>query len=421
MSGAAIRVEGLGKVYRIGGAVERYKTLRDTVSQAVAGIGQKVKGLFSGENGSGKKYETIWALKDVSFEVQPGEVIGIIGRNGAGKSTLLKILSRITEPTEGRVEIRGRVGSLLEVGTGFHPELTGRENVYLNGAILGMKRAEVDKKFDEIVAFAEVEKFIDTPVKHYSSGMYVRLAFSVAAHLDTDILLVDEVLSVGDAGFQRKCIRKMGQTSDSGKTVLFVSHNMTAVRSLCEAAVLLENSRVLTAGDTNTVIQRYLQSSDAGNFERDLAIQRFHRGPVQKEGPYLMEAWLEVDEAGPILTVDDAARAVFVISIGCSTKPVGIGWYLLSREEHIVFNSFSGFVYPTAREMKFECAIPAGFLNDEVYTVRCQVIDENWRVIDDVRSIGIIRVHDSSRPLGYMGKWGGLVRPTLRWNVSANR
>jgi lipopolysaccharide transport system ATP-binding protein len=263
MSGPAIRVENLGKMYWIGGPVERYKTLRDSLSGAVAGIGRRVRGWFGGENGAGGKYETIWALKDVTFEVQPGEVVGIIGRNGAGKSTLLKILSRITEPTTGRVEIRGRVASLLEVGTGFHPELTGRENVYLNGAILGMKRAEVDRKFDEIVAFAEVEKFIDTPVKHYSSGMYVRLAFSVAAHLDTDILLVDEVLSVGDVKFQQKCMGKMQDRAFADKTILFVSHNLPAVAQFCERAILLENGGMKAYGATSEVLQRYLGATEA--------------------------------------------------------------------------------------------------------------------------------------------------------------
>ncbi|MEJ5276330.1 MAG: ABC transporter ATP-binding protein [Thermogemmata sp.] len=251
-------------MYRIGGPVERYKTFRDTVAQGVARIGQRVKGLFGGDgNGAAPKYETIWALKDVSFEIQPGEVVGVIGRNGAGKSTLLKILSRITEPTEGRVEIRGRVGSLLEVGTGFHPELTGRENVYLNGAILGMKRAEVNRKFDEIVAFAEIEKFIDTPVKHYSSGMYVRLAFSVAAHLDTDILLVDEVLSVGDVKFQQKCLGRMQDQTFSEKTILFVSHNLPVVTNFCGRCLLLEKGRLHIDGDAQNVVSSYLGDGES--------------------------------------------------------------------------------------------------------------------------------------------------------------
>ena len=226
MSDLAIRVNGLSKKYYIGGRQERYKTLRDTLTDAVAApfrrVGKLLRRDFSPFTSHFSPDETIWALKDVSFEVKQGEVVGIIGRNGAGKSTLLKILSRITEPTEGYADIYGRVGSLLEVGTGFHPELTGRENIYLNGAILGMNRVEINKKFDEIVSFAEVEKFIDTPVKHYSSGMYLRLAFAVAAHLEPEILLVDEVLAVGDAEFQKKCMGKMGDVAKEGRTVLFV-------------------------------------------------------------------------------------------------------------------------------------------------------------------------------------------------------
>ncbi|MBC7185500.1 MAG: ABC transporter ATP-binding protein [Calditrichaeota bacterium] len=261
MSDIAIRVEGLGKMYRIGGKQERYRTLRDTLSDAFAAPFRRVSSLLRGQAyGAANLNETIWALKDVSFEVKHGEVVGIIGRNGAGKSTLLKILSRITEPTEGYAEIRGRVGSLLEVGTGFHPELTGRENIYLNGAILGMKKAEIERKFDEIVDFAEIEKFIDTPVKHYSSGMYVRLAFAVAAHLEPEILLVDEVLAVGDAAFQKKCLGKMGDVAREGRTVLFVSHNMAAVLNLCSRAVLLDAGQVIHSGSVIEVVDQYLMA-----------------------------------------------------------------------------------------------------------------------------------------------------------------
>lgn len=257
MSLAAIRVEGLGKMYKIRGQLEPYKTLRDTVSHALAGFGKRFKGMLGGPNGPRESHETIWALKDVTLEVQQGEVMGIIGRNGAGKSTLMKVLSRIAEPTLGRVEIRGKVASLLEVGTGFHPELTGRENVYLNGAIMGMRHSEVQKQFDAIVSFAEVERFIDTPVKHYSSGMYLRLAFAVASHLDADILLVDEVLAVGDATFQKRCMAKMGSVANSGKTVMFVSHNLAAVRELCPWAILIDGGRLVMKGRSGEVIKRY--------------------------------------------------------------------------------------------------------------------------------------------------------------------
>ncbi len=255
MNDIAIKVEGLGKLYRIGKKAP-YRTLRESLTGLVTSPLRRLGMLSHPEQANGEA--TFWALKDVSFEVKRGSVVGIIGRNGAGKSTLLKILSRITEPTEGQVEINGRVGSLLEVGTGFHPELTGRENVYLNGAILGMTRAEISRKFDEIVAFAETEKFLDTPVKHYSSGMYTRLAFAVAAHLEPEILIVDEVLAVGDVGFQKKCMGKMGEVAEEGRTVLFVSHNMGAIGSLCHEAIELKSGHVMKIGRADDVVNSYL-------------------------------------------------------------------------------------------------------------------------------------------------------------------
>ncbi len=258
MSTNAIFVENIGKQYRIGAPQMRYRTFRESVSQAVQAPFRRMAALLRGEPyGAKDMQKAFWALKDVTFDVSPGEVVGIIGRNGAGKSTLLKILSRITEPTEGYAEIRGRIGSLLEVGTGFHPELTGRENIYLNGAILGMNRTEIESRFDRIVAFAEIEKFIDTPVKHFSSGMFVRLAFAVAAHLEPEILLVDEVLAVGDASFQKKCMGKMGEVASEGRTVLFVSHNMGAIVSLCSRCLLIEEGRIIKDGEVNEVASYY--------------------------------------------------------------------------------------------------------------------------------------------------------------------
>ncbi|MGH2414263.1 MAG: ABC transporter ATP-binding protein, partial [Microcystaceae cyanobacterium] len=264
MSDTIIRVENLSKKYIIGHQSEersRYVTLRDAIANSTKSLVQKIQNpKYKIQNHS----EEFWALKDVSFEVKQGEVIGIIGRNGAGKSTLLKILSRITEPTSGHISLKGRVASLLEVGTGFHPELTGRENIYLNGAILGMSRAEIKRKFDEIVAFAEIEKFLDTPVKRYSSGMYVRLAFAVAAHLEPEILVVDEVLAVGDAAFQKKCLGKMGDVAtQEGRTVLFVSHNMIAITQLCKRSILLKQGKLVEQNVTNKVIQSYFGEQEA--------------------------------------------------------------------------------------------------------------------------------------------------------------
>jgi lipopolysaccharide transport system ATP-binding protein len=254
MNDVALRVENISKRYQLGERQASYRTLGETLSRSLGRVGRRA---VPSARRAPPPEEEMWALKDVSLEVRHGDVVGIIGRNGAGKSTLLKILSRITDPTEGHADIYGRVGSLLEVGTGFHAELTGRENTYLNGAILGMKKGEIERKFDEIVAFAEVERFIDTPVKHYSSGMYLRLAFAVAAHLEPEILLVDEVLAVGDAVFQQKCLGKMGEVAEQGRTVLFVSHNMGAVRSLCTRGVTLHRGRVLTAGPITQAVEAY--------------------------------------------------------------------------------------------------------------------------------------------------------------------
>ena len=261
MSHPIIQIEGVGKAYRLGEADVLNATFRD----AIAGLARAPFRRLRQLGRSSRDKEPFWALRNVSFDVQPGEVVGIIGRNGAGKSTLLKILSRITEPTDGQVTLRGRVGSLLEVGTGFHPELTGRENVYLNGAILGMTQGEIDRKFDEIVAFAEVEKFLDTPVKRYSSGMYVRLAFAVAAHLEPEILIVDEVLAVGDAEFQKKCLGKMHDVAAGGRTVLFVSHNLNAVERLCSRALVLKRGLLTYAGDVRGAMQSYGISSEVSS------------------------------------------------------------------------------------------------------------------------------------------------------------
>ena len=256
----AIKISGLGKRYTIGASEERYDTLRDRIAAAAS---RPFRRLAPGGLGAST---TIWALRDVTHEIRRGEVVGVIGGNGAGKSTLLKILSRITTPTEGEVEIHGRVGSLLEVGTGFHPDLTGRENIFLNGAILGMRKAEIERKFDDIVRFAEVDEFIDTPVKHYSSGMYVRLGFAVAAQMEPEILIVDEVLAVGDIHFQRKCLGKLDDVARSGRTVLFVSHNMAAIQRLCTSALLLQHGKLIRVGNVRSTVAAYLGGEARGGF-----------------------------------------------------------------------------------------------------------------------------------------------------------
>jgi lipopolysaccharide transport system ATP-binding protein len=298
MSDVAIRVEGLGKQYRIGGPKEPYRTLREQLRRVMAAPLRALRR----SRGEGAD-PLFWALRDVSFDVKRGEAVGIIGRNGAGKSTLLKILSQITTPTEGEVDLHGRVGSLLEVGTGFHQELTGRENVYLNGAILGMTRAEITRKFDEIVAFAEVERFIDTPVKHYSSGMYMRLAFAVAANMGQEILIVDEVLAVGDGEFQKKCLGKMNDVTSTGRTVLFVSHNMGAVQKLCHRGVVLEAGTVRFVGTPADAIQQYLASALRADGRLNPAGRRFIPHKVE-----IVDAWIETDgaPAGALMSGDPA-------------------------------------------------------------------------------------------------------------------
>lgn len=335
MSEAAIKVEQLSKRYRIGAIQERYKTLRDSFADAFTSPFYRAANRFRrSSNGTDKAHETIWALKNLNLEIKQGDVVGVIGRNGAGKSTLLKILSRITEPTSGYADISGRVGSLLEVGTGFHQELTGRENIFLNGAILGMRRAEIMRKFDEIVAFSEVEKFIDTPVKRYSSGMHMRLAFSVAAHLQTEILLVDEVLAVGDIAFQKKCLGKMEDVAANGKTVLFVSHNLGAIKELCQKAVVINHGMLDFHGSVVEGLARYSQHV-AEHSELDVK-GSIGWGPLQVNGhsngvaatissgqPFFLESSLDLrdafDRGNLFCKINDSLGNIVVLQkIACS-------------------------------------------------------------------------------------------------------
>ncbi len=374
MTDIAIRVENLGKRYRIGTAPERYKTLRDTL---VAGVKAPFKRLKRGTAGeSTGSPSIIWALKDVSFDVPRGKVLGIVGRNGAGKSTLLKILSRVTEPTEGSAEIHGRVGSLLEVGTGFHPELTGRENIYLNGAILGMKRVEIERKFDEIVAFSEVEQFIDTPVKRYSSGMYLRLAFAVAAHLEPEILVVDEVLAVGDAEFQRKCMGKMSDVAATGRTVLFVSHNMSAVLRLTEETLVLEKGRLVYRAPTAQAVDYYMAAGFTGAGLREWTPDEVPASAA----PFVPLALRVRDTRGQVL---DTLRSTEPITIEVEYRldqPITglrVGIYLLTMRGEYVFTSFDlddpheferRGMRPAGRYAS-RCTIPANTLNEGRYVL----------------------------------------------------
>jgi lipopolysaccharide transport system ATP-binding protein len=349
---AAIRVENLSKQYRIGrGDKSAYKTLREALVDAVMWPYRALTGQ------TGPEAEPFWALKGVSFEVQPGEVVGIIGRNGAGKSTLLKVLSRITEPTTGRVEVRGRLGSLLEVGTGFHQELTGRENIYLNGSILGMTRREIDRKFDEIVAFSEIEQFLDTPVKRYSSGMYVRLAFAVAAYLDQDVMIVDEVLAVGDVAFQKKCLGKMKDISTSGRTILFVSHNMAAIQSLCTSGIFLNAGRVELIGTPEQVGRAYTkQVEDA----ESVVSLREHVGRVSRNGTIMTELQLTNTAAEPTSIISAGEALSIRVRFDTNNVPIRPVLGVVVRDQY--GTALFGLNNRVVRSINLEDRVSAGWI-----------------------------------------------------------
>lgn len=388
MTDTVISVEGLGKRYRIGANRERYVALRDVVANGTKALGRRLLG--RGE--VRPSYEEFWALKDVSFEVKRGECVGIIGRNGAGKSTLLKLLSRITEPTTGRFRLKGRVASLLEVGTGFHPELTGRENVFLNGAILGMKRAEIARKFDEIVAFAEVEKFLETPVKYYSSGMYMRLAFAVAAHLEPEILVVDEVLAVGDAEFQRKCLGKMDEVARGGRTVLFVSHNMTAVQQLCITAVLLRGGRLHAEGAVGRVINEYL--TDAATTENGRFDLCRHPARQSRYRAVIRELVLSDGESNPRATFRPQDRLVVDLEM-ILPKCLRDARIAIAIEDHLnrrimtAANYFSPAVFPQIDgAVRVRCVVPRLGLGTGRYLVSASVGEKNHALLDSIDAAG---------------------------------
>jgi lipopolysaccharide transport system ATP-binding protein len=419
-----IRTEGLGKRYRLGAAQARPRSFREAIVRTATAPFRNIGrlGRHDGRADSGSA-DLIWALQDLSIQVRHGEVLGVIGRNGSGKSTPLKLLSRITNPTTGYAEIRGRVGSLLEVGTGFHPELTGRDNVYLNGSILGLDRASITRRFDEIVSFAEVERFIDTPVKRYSSGMYLRLAFAVAAHLEPEILLVDEVLAVGDASFQRKCLGRMGHVAEEGRTVLFVSHNMTAVQALCSRAIWLNEGQLKEEGSPGVVVSRYLQDAAAtrphqswpdagmapGNDRVRLRAARARpadtdpAGPITTHSPVLLEFeyWNLREGAHLSLTLHLTNEdGVLVLAAG----PVG-GRQWQSR--------------PLPRGLfRDTCLIPGDLLNDGLHRVEVLIVDRETDLVYRHMDVLVFEVRDTPDLRGgWFGKWKGAVRPILDWTT----
>jgi lipopolysaccharide transport system ATP-binding protein len=424
MSDIAIRVENLGKQYHIGalqknGGRYTYKSLRDSIANAGSAPFRAARALM-GRNGAVEKHqdEMIWALKDVSFDVKHGEIVGVIGRNGAGKSTLLKVLSRITEPTTGRVEIRGRVGSLLEVGTGFHPELTGRDNVYLNGAILGMKRAEIARNFDAIVAFAEVEKFIDTPVTHYSSGMYLRLAFAVAAHLQTEVLIVDEVLAVGDAEFQKKCLGKMREVSQGGRTVIFVSHNIQAISQLCVRALVLQAGQLVFSGDVSRGISRYAGiRSELSTGSYDLTD---YPRSVRSSGVRLLQADFR-DQGGALVSrAQRSSDLTVVVRFAVERGMIGLdlAMAVIHVEGQRVFSELYSDRFGTMSlspgEFEIRFAIPLRFLKLDSYFLTLAIL-ENLRPCDQVDGLSLPEIVDpDTDPHTESHRWG-LVRLPVAW------
>ncbi|MCS6263316.1 MAG: ABC transporter ATP-binding protein [Nitrospira sp.] len=424
MSKIAISVESLGKQFRVGTATGSYSTLREKLVDLVGAPFYRLASLLRrNRQDAGTGDDILWALKDVSFQINCGEVVGIIGRNGAGKSTLLKILSQITEPSEGHADMFGRVGSLLEVGTGFHPELTGRENVFLNGAILGMSRSEIERKFDEIVAFAEVKRFIDTPVKHYSSGMCVRLAFAVAAHLEPEILIIDEVLAVGDASFQKKCLGKMEGVAKEGRTVLFVSHNMLAVQNLCSRVIWLHDGKIVQDGKPADVVSSYLRMSASmlteqawddvtqapGNHK--VRLRKISVRGADRDRP----DQLSIDQPCEIEVEywNQRPQAVLHATLHVYTEQGILAFTTGSAEQAAMEDGAM-----PAGLFRSVCHLPANLLNTGVHRIVLLIVENRSRVtyrLEDALSFEMVEL--SKRHFGWQGREPGAVRPMLRWTT----
>ncbi len=408
----ALNIEGVSKQYRLGNV--GVSSLRDDIQRLWAGIRNQPNPFLSrgfANNRSKKSDEAyVWALKDIDFKVQPGEVWGIIGKNGAGKSTLLKILSRITAPTKGKIEVNGRMASLLEVGTGFHPELTGRENINLNGAILGMTRAEIRSKFDEIVAFSGIEGYIDTPVKRYSSGMYVRLAFSVAAHLEPDILIIDEVLAVGDADFQKKALGKIQDVSNmNGRTVLFVSHNMAAIQALCGKAVVLDNGQSTAFDDTETAIEHYLNKNN-NNFEGIGVSNQIHS--IGKEIEIILA---QLENTRSVIKAEEPIKTEINFS-SRTEKFMYINFILRSLTGDVVFEYPTNIIRTKVGINKIFFCIPGGFLNKGFYSIQLNFHTEKNEVIGYIASLLEFEIENTSSIHGYLRGRAGYVKLPVECN-----
>lgn len=412
----AIKVENLSKAYRLGiigtgtlgSDLKRWYALKRGMEDPFLKIGE------TNDRTTKSESNVVWSLKDISFEIEQGDAVGIIGKNGAGKSTLLKILSRVTSPTTGMITGNGRVASLLEVGTGFHPELTGKDNIYLNGAILGMRKKEIKRKFDEIVDFAGVERYIDTPVKRYSSGMYVRLAFAVAAYLESEILIVDEVLAVGDAEFQKKCLGKMNEVSKGeGKTILFVSHNLTAVKAICNKAFLLNKGQLEYNADAGTVINNYLKLFTSKNkvFLNNI-IETSSNEFFSVES---IELITDSEIEGSFYINKEIVLKLCIINKTVSTE-INFNIFFETPEGAIVFATCSVPQYIRKGSFAATCTIPANFLNDDTYSLSIMGVS-NTKSLIHIKNVMIIEGMEPPRELGWLGKFPGYIRPELEWKI----
>jgi lipopolysaccharide transport system ATP-binding protein len=412
MSDTVIKVENISKRYRLGLKEKKADTFAQQMVNVLKYPIDNFRRIQNLRKFDLQEEEGVhWALKDISFEVNQGEVLGIIGKNGAGKSTLLKILSKITEPTSGRIEVNGRIAALLEVGTGFHPELSGRENIYMNGTILGMTKREIDKKLDEIIDFSGVEKFIDTPIKFYSSGMKVRLGFSVAAHLEPEILVIDEVLSVGDFEFQKKCLGKMEDVAkNQGRTVLFVSHNMTAVKNLCNRSIVLKNGLFVESGDTKAIINKYINGAISTSKERVWDHFDF-------KGQSINPLRLKIESKEDVLTVEDNFNIIFEIENAVENERLNISLVLNTEDEVTVLNSISTPTIMPKGKLSYACALPKNFLNSGIYTIRILVVKDSAIPLLDINDALTFEVHETTRDMNWYGKWIGVVRPKLEWTI----
>lgn len=418
MTDYAVEVQNIGKRYRIGAAPANYRTFRETLNDTFTNPKSRLHGRMTDRN-------TFWALKDVSFNVKQGQALGIIGRNGAGKSTLLKILSRVTEPTEGSAQIRGRIGSLLEVGTGFHPELTGRENIYLNGAILGMKHGEIDKKLDEIIAFSEVEDFVDTPVKRYSSGMYLRLAFAVAAHLEPEVLVVDEVLAVGDAEFQRKCLGKMSDVANEGRTVIFVSHNMSAIIRLTTDTIVLEKGQVVMQAPSTEAVDYYLSHGFTQGGERTWNEEEQKEG-VEPFVPLAIRVLNDQEVVSDTVRSTEPFQVEFDYRLDADITGLRVGIYMLSTRGEFIFTSFDVddptkySEYSTRQKGTYRsrCTIPGDLLNEGRFVIGVNASTFRIkRYFHDEQAIAFHVDGTGSAGTQWPEARSGLIRPRLNWEI----